>query len=267
MQKIAVLLIGVLMIFMLYGCSEEDVVDEVVDNVSNVVQQEDENVLAVKNAVNEEYDVTYGEAFENYFGSPKWKYFKGTEEGPDDDEDGKPDYTKENVDVVEFKGTCIYQDVRVEALIQFTLDEETFEATYLAYNKVPQSRLMLAALLESVFNDEDLQDKKTNSGETEEIDTVDDEYTCNLIPGMYKTDDGEDLSISVYTSPEDNYVANMESKKIGDLNGQLEVVDENTYGNRAINEILVHDIKKNEIRYEDGKKVLKVFKLVEKYES
>lgn len=128
--------------------------DDVADQVANVVQAENENVLAVKGGTNNNYpDVTYEQAFDAFFGMPTWKYFEGTQEGPDDDGDGKPDYTIDNIDVVEFTGTCTYMDVEVKALIQFTLDKEegSFEATYLSFNEVPQSTIILAGLISKVF--------------------------------------------------------------------------------------------------------------------
>lgn len=157
-KKICYIAISCIIGCLFIGCSEAD---DVANNVlSEVVgTSENENVLAVKNGSPEAYpDITYGVAFKKYFGSPKWEYFKGVKEGPDDDGDGKADYTEEDIDIVEFKGKCLYQDVEVEALIQFTLNGDTFEATYLSYNDVPQSKIMLAALLQSVFNDEDLQE-------------------------------------------------------------------------------------------------------------
>lgn len=146
-------MIILVMIICLGGCSSDDVVDQ----VANVVQSDDENVLMVKNGIPDAYpDRTYGEAFENFFAYPTWKYYVGTEEGPDEDGDGEPDYRNENVDVVEFTGECMYQDVEVKALIQFKLDKEagTFEAVYLSFNDVPQNKLMLAGLLEVVFTEE-----------------------------------------------------------------------------------------------------------------
>lgn len=158
----------------LSGCSEDDVVDQ----VANVEQALDENVLMVKNGSPNTYpDKTYGETFDNFFGSPTWKYFVGTQDGPDDDGDGEPDYTKENVDVVEFTGYCMYKDVRVKALIQFELDKDagTFEASYLSFNDVPQNGLTLAALLDTAFSGEE---SDTEDTEVEE-DTETSENTTN----------------------------------------------------------------------------------------
>lgn len=147
---------------LLTGCGVNHVAGDVEDQISNVVQAEDEHVLAVKNGSPSNYpDQTFGEAFEKFFENPTWKYFKGTQEGTDDDGVGQPDSTETNVDVVEFTGYCIYSDTKVKALIQFTLDSEndTFQATYLSFNDVPQNSFVLAGLMTAVFagdqNEED----------------------------------------------------------------------------------------------------------------
>ncbi len=99
---------------------------------------EDEHVTFVKNGSPTSYpDITYDEAFSNFFSNRSWKYFEST--------DGK--------DVVEFNGDCLYSDVEVTATIQFVLnmDDGTFELTYLAFNDVPQSMLFEYALITKVF--------------------------------------------------------------------------------------------------------------------
>ena len=125
-----------------------------VDRVANVIQAEDAHVLSVKNGAPLSYpDITYDQAFSAFFSEPAWKYFVGTRNGPDDNGDGEPDYVTENIDVVEFTGYCMYQDVRVKALIQFAISEEgdTFEAMFLSFNEVPQSGLMLIGLIDKAF--------------------------------------------------------------------------------------------------------------------
>lgn len=119
------------------------------DHVKSIAQSNDEHVLGVKYGTPNNYPgITYGDAFEDFFGSPTWTFFKGTREGSD-----------EEFDVVEFKGTCLYQNVEVTARIQFTLsqDGKTFEATYLSFNDVPQTNVLLYGLLEKVFSDYQLK--------------------------------------------------------------------------------------------------------------
>lgn len=167
-KLIAVGIATALLCILQTGCSGDAVVKEVADQVANAVQAEDENVLGVKGGEPFDYPgKTYGEAFENFFASPTWKYFKGTQEGPDEDGDGKPDYTKEDVDVVEFTGYCTYMDTTVKARIQFVLDKEndTFEATYLSFNDVPQNNLTLWALIDKAFTDGDSADGQNQDSE------------------------------------------------------------------------------------------------------
>ena len=129
----------------LTACGAEDTVEQ----VASRLQAEDEHILMVKGGYPTSHpDKTYGDAFEAFFGSPTWTYFKGSSDDSD-----------ETYDVVEFMGYCTYQDVKVKALIQFTLDVEggTFETSYLSFNEVPQSQLMLAGLIEAAFTNEELE--------------------------------------------------------------------------------------------------------------
>lgn len=239
MKKIlSIVLVGIICVG-LCGCSTDTV-----DQITNVVQSENENVLLVKNGTNDNYpDVTYGDAFEEYFKTPTWKYFKGTQEGPDDDEDGKPDYTNDDIDVVEFTGHCMYKDVEVKALIQFTLDKDasTFTATYLSFNDVPQSSLMLSGLLNSVFEsymegkDEVTSEENTYPSEMKlykgKLDPMD-------VAGEYGGDYGQSMaSVSIYSSPEGKTIGNatigldseIKNYSETEYSGELTKLDDNVY--------------------------------------
>lgn len=168
----------------LTGCGTSDVVDQAV----SVVQPEDEHILRVKNmALNNGPYKTIGEAFGDYFGSPTWKYYKGTRDGLDEDGDGKPDYTEENIDIVEFTGYCMYKDVKVKALIQFTPnDDDEFMPSFLSFNEVPQSDIIFSIFLADVFGADwddllspESDDTSENTEEAVEPVDADDEY---LIP-------------------------------------------------------------------------------------
>jgi hypothetical protein len=218
----------------LCACGAEAVVDDVKDQVSNVVQADDENVLAVKGGTPNSYpEITYGDAFENFFAYPTWKYFKGTQEGPDDDEDGEPDYTIDDIDVVEFTGNCTYSDVEVKALIQFVLDKDagTFEATYLSFNDVPQSSLMLSGLLSTVFEtymeDHGMTTETADTAENMDAEDADvesaeesvyDEYDDALMyAGTYVSEDGTIIYFNAYSSVEDDEIGNVEIYYDGEL--------------------------------------------------
>ena len=177
MNKTLTMISFILSTVVLMGCgasidhAAKSIVDEIVDQTANVVQSVDENVLSVKGGHPTDYpNITYGDAFENYFGDPTWKSYKGTQDGPDENGDGKPDYTINDVDVVEFTGYCMYQDVKVKALIQFALDKEngTFTTEYLSFNDVPQNLFMLAGVLSDAF--ETYQNEHGVSTATESID-------------------------------------------------------------------------------------------------
>lgn len=109
-------------------------------------------ILMVKDGYNTSYpNSTYGVAFENFFGSPTWTYFKS---------DG-------GEDVVEFTGDCTYQNAKVKAKQQFVLnmDEGTFEVGALSFNDIPQNKLITAVLMNEVFenNSDTVQDTKNSS--------------------------------------------------------------------------------------------------------
>lgn len=142
-------------------------------------------VTGVKTATSSLYPgITYGEAFDYYFGKPKWDSFEGTLE------DGSA------VDVVEFTGTCMYQGVEVSALIQFMINEdgESFDAHFLSFNDVPQSELVLVALLEDVFEaalseqtlpSTDEVDDTTTIDSSEEIESTSDSTPQHTPQGEY----------------------------------------------------------------------------------
>ena len=84
-----------LIILLSSGCSTsaiENIGKEAADQISNITDADNKYVLMVKNGYrSDKPDLTYNTAFENYFGTPTWKYFKS------DDGDN----------IVEFTGDCI----------------------------------------------------------------------------------------------------------------------------------------------------------------
>lgn len=184
MKKLIGIMLAVTMSVSLCACSSKDISDQ----VENIVQAEDEHVLAVKNGTPNAYpDQKYGETFDNFFGAPTWTYFVGTKEGPDEDGDGEPDYTEDDVDVVEFTGYCMYSDTEVKARIQFTLDMDdgTFQATYLSFNDVPQSMLMLASLMEAAFTNSDVEETN-NKDNNDNKEATDVQVENNISYGDYE---------------------------------------------------------------------------------
>lgn len=190
----------------------EKIAEEAEDQARNITDSQDSHVLGVKNGHPFDHpDQTYGDAFENFFTYPTWKYFVGTKEGADEDGDGKPDYEEKDVDIVEFTGYCTYQDTEVKALMQFTLDEEsdTFEATYLSFNDVPQNTLMLYGLLNRVFGDgeTDTNAEADAQSQEESIDTnegTDSSISVSreTLTGSYSRSVGPKCGISIWSADE-----------------------------------------------------------------
>ncbi len=153
-KKIIALLAAIMLL--LSACSSatlDGAGKELEDTIANATDADNKYVQMVKGGYRpDDPDVTYEDAFTAFFGTPRWKYFES--------EDGQ--------DVVEFTGDCTYQDVPVKARIQFVVDEEngTFEASYLAFNEVPQDALTLAAVISKAF--EEYEAAGTGGGQGQE---------------------------------------------------------------------------------------------------
>ena len=117
----------------------ENVAKHVSDQIENQKDADNENVLGVKNGYPENYpDCKYGDVFEEFFADPTWQYFKSTEDR----------------DIVEFTGYCTYMEQEVKARLQFVLNnDDTFEASALSFNDVPQSKLITVTLITKAFSD------------------------------------------------------------------------------------------------------------------
>ena len=95
-------------------------------------------VQVVKNGTLNAYpDRTVGEAVDGFFGDPTWEAIVG--------EDGNT--------YVNVEGTIQYMSKDVQALIQFRLDvsNDTFKINALEFNGIPQSEIMLYALIEKMY--------------------------------------------------------------------------------------------------------------------
>lgn len=206
-RLVSIVMVGVMAVSLVACDAEKDIdktVKDVADKVESAVEATDEHVLAVKGGSPTDYpDITYEEAFESFFSEPTWRYFEGTKKGPDDDGDGKEDYTESNIDVVEFTGNCMYADVEVKALIQFELDTEngTFEASYLSFNDVPQSVLIMNSLIIKAFETYGGEENENiESGDELEDDSV--SLGSLDIAGKYSGVMGNSYAeFNMYTSP------------------------------------------------------------------
>ena len=130
-------------------------------------------------------NVEIGEAFENYFDNPKWRYF----------------VSDKDIDVVEFTGKCMYDNAEVTALIQFAIDNNSrFEAKYFSMNDVSQNLLMMYGIIDTVMqesniNTNNISDSNYNNEYSNEIESNSvnnngylDEYQYDLTGEEFKSE-------------------------------------------------------------------------------
>lgn len=87
-------------------------------------------------------DITYGEAFNNYFSNPEWTYF----------------VSQDDTQVVEFNGKCLYLEEEADITIQFLLTplndtEYSIELHYLGINDASQPDIVKIEIVNAVFED------------------------------------------------------------------------------------------------------------------
>lgn len=82
--------------------------------------------------------ITYGEAFDDYFSDSDWQYFKSSSDRK----------------VVEFHGKCMYGDKEAKLCFQFIIadDNETFSVEYLDIDGESQNMLTMGIALDSIFS-------------------------------------------------------------------------------------------------------------------
>lgn len=188
MKRMLVLLTAILLL--LSSCSSatlDGTGKELEDVLTNISDADNKYVLMVKGGYRtDDPSVTYEDAFSAFFGTPRWKYFKS--------EDGQ--------DVVEFTGDCIYRDVSVKARIQFVVDVEngTFQATYLAFNEIPQDALTLAAVISKAF--EEVTASGTESSEN--ADVITDDYDDSLQDELPESESPQDETPKTEPPQEDH---------------------------------------------------------------
>lgn len=138
MKRLMVLSLAVLMLLSFAACGDDDSDSGSSGGGSSYnYNYVSPYVTMVKDAKHSTYGITYGRAFDSFFSNPKWEYFKST--------------TGEHV--VEFTGGFSYYDKPADAKIQFVLDlaDGTFTAHHLSIDGEAQSRLMLASMIQKVF--------------------------------------------------------------------------------------------------------------------
>ncbi len=104
---------------------------------ANMITSMDPRTNIIRNGHFHDYpNIKIDDAYNAFFSSPKWKYFKS--------DDG--------TEVVEFSGQCQYRNADVNVRQQFILHaDDTFEAGALSINEVPQLQLISSALISTIF--------------------------------------------------------------------------------------------------------------------
>ena len=96
---------------------------------------DDPTVYMVKNGKLESCpDKTLGEMVDGFMGSPYWSSAT----------------TEEGQKFVNIEGDITYDGKKIEALIQFFVNDETFKFNALEFNEIPQMNLMAMGLLQKM---------------------------------------------------------------------------------------------------------------------
>lgn len=141
----------------------------------------------------------YGDVFDEFFGSPTWKYFEAD--------------TGEQV--VEFTGYCIYQDVEVKARLQFILDmeNETFESGAMSFNDVPQLELITTAMIQKAFENY----MEENGMEASAGNDLEDELSDVFLSETEANDNISDKSINMDEGGNEDIVENPGTVTVKDI--------------------------------------------------
>ena len=121
------------------GCNEADkLINTIDDHVQSIADSANENVLGVKSGYPDVLpEITFGDAFGEFFSSPTWNYFKAD--------------TGE--EVVEFTGYCLRNNEEVKVRLQFILNNEngTFQTGAVSINDLVQSQEESNEIVYSAF--------------------------------------------------------------------------------------------------------------------
>ena len=102
---------------------------------------DDKNVTLVKKGTMQmEPNIEIGKAFDKFFGNPKWKSFKSTD----------------NQQIVEFNGDCTWNDRPAKCKMQFIiLNNERFELHYVGINGNDMTKLEGSAIMHKALTGRD----------------------------------------------------------------------------------------------------------------
>ena len=125
MKKIITLILVGCMALSIGGCATEQDEPKSSSFIDSNNMDETNKIIAVKSGYIYSFsdEVPVGPAIDSFLHTNTWKYFK----------------SEDNMDVVQCTGNCMYNDKKVEAKIQFVVnDDDSFEVNSLSLNDIDQ---------------------------------------------------------------------------------------------------------------------------------
>ena len=153
MKKIITLILVGCMALSIGGCATEQDEPKSSSFIDSNNMDETNKIIAVKSGYIYSFsdEVPVGPAIDSFLHTNTWKYFK----------------SEDNMDVVQCTGNCMYNDKKVEAKIQFMVnDDDSFEVNSLSLNDIDQEVTNILAFLGKAYE---------YAGVTVDLDDITDE--------------------------------------------------------------------------------------------
>ena len=153
MKKIITLILVGCMALSIGGCATEQDEPKSSSFIDSNNMEETNKIIAVKSGYIYSFsdEVPVGPAIDSFLHTNTWKYFK----------------SEDNMDVVQCTGNCMYNDKKVEAKIQFVVnDDDSFEVNSLSLNDIDQELTNILAFLGKAYE---------YAGVTVDLDDITDE--------------------------------------------------------------------------------------------
>lgn len=138
MKKIITLILVGCMALSIGGCATEQDEPKSSSFIDSNNMDETNKIIAVKSGYIYSFsdEVPVGPAIDSFLHTNTWKYFK----------------SEDNMDVVQCTGNCMYNDKKVEAKIQFVVnDDDSFEVNSLSLNDIDQELTNILAFLGKAY--------------------------------------------------------------------------------------------------------------------
>ena len=153
MKKIITLILVGCMALSIGGCATEQDEPKSSSFIDSNNMDETNKIIAVKSGYIYSFsdEVPVGPAIDSFLHTNTWKYF----------------LSEDNMDVVQCTGNCMYNDKKVEAKIQFVVnDDDSFEVNSLSLNDIDQELTNILAFLGKAYE---------YAGVTVDLDDITDE--------------------------------------------------------------------------------------------